>query len=426
MIAILTLALVLVLAAAGVPVAVALGLPTTIALAASDVRLNIVPLIAFGSLENFVLLALPLFMIAGEAASRAGIAEQLIELVSSLFGWMRGGLAQCSTVGGMVFAELSGSSVADVASLTTILVPVMQKRGYPKAFAAAVTSSSAAVAIIVAPSIPLIVYGAAADQSVAKMFMAGVLPAIVLGMSMMLVNLAFAIRYGWMPEGRLELRRVLRAIRGGVWGLALPAIVLGGILGGLFTPTEAAAFAVSASLLIGLFVTRRISPADVPSIVLTAAKRTGAVLLLVSTSAVFGWYLTNEGIPQHIAAWALASSSHPALAMFGVNLALLALGTLIHGVAAILLVVPIVLPMAQKLGYSPIHFGIILALNLAIGNQLPPTGAVLMTASAISGTKVIDVMRYNRWFILCMFCVLQLVTYVPGLSLWLPAHLVAQ
>jgi C4-dicarboxylate transporter, DctM subunit len=417
------LLLVMALVALGVPIAIALGLPTAAFLAHSGVRLNIVPLILFGSLENFVLLALPLFMIAGEVANRAGLAEQLVDLISSAFGWMRGGLAQCATVGGMVFAEISGSSVADAASLTTIMVPAMEQRGYPKEFAAAVTSAAAAVAIIVAPSIPLIVYGAAAEQSVGKMFVAGVIPAIVLALSMMLFNFYFAWRFGWKREGRFEAGRLLRALRNGIWGLALPVIVLGGILGGVFTPTEAGAVAVVASLAIGCLITRRVALSDIPGIVLIAARRTGAVLLLVAASSVFGWYLTDQGIPQRIAAWILSLSSNPAVAMFMLNLALLALGTLVHGVAAIMLIVPIVLPTVIQLGYNPIHFGIILALNLAIGNQVPPTGAVLMTASAISGADVTAIMHYNKWFIVCMFGVLQLVTYVPGLSLWLPAHL---
>jgi C4-dicarboxylate transporter, DctM subunit len=418
------LLLVVALVSVGVPIAIALGLPTAGFLLGNGVRLNIVALILFGSLENFVLLALPLFMIAGEVANRAGLAEQLVEVIASAFGWMRGGLAQCATIGGMVFAEISGSSVADAASLTTIMVPAMERRGYPRAFAAAVTSSAAAVAIIVAPSIPLIVYGAAAEQSVGKMFVAGVIPAVVLAVSMMLFNYYFALHFGWKREGRFEVWRFIRALRNGIWGLALPVIVLGGILGGLFTPTEAGAVAVVASLAIGCLITRRVTLSDIPAIVLVAAKRTGAVLLLVAASSVFGWYLTDQGIPQQIAAWILSLTTNPALAMFIMNLALLALGTLIHGVAAIMLIVPIVLPAMAQLGYDPIHFGIILALNLAIGNQVPPTGAVLMTASAISGADVGDIMHYNKWYILCMFAVLQLVTYVPSLSLWLPAHLV--
>jgi C4-dicarboxylate transporter, DctM subunit len=414
------------LALIGLPIAVALGLTAAAFVAGSDVPFNIFPLVMIGSLENFVLLALPLFMIAGEAANRAGIAEQLIELVSSLFGWMRGGLAQCATAGGMVFAEISGSSVADVASLTTILAPVMESRGYPRAFAAANTAASAAIAIIIPPSIPLILYGALAEQSVAKMFVAGVVPGLVLGGAVMLFNYGFARRHGWAPEGPFEWRRVLRAVRHGAWGLTLPLLILGGILGGFFTPTEAGAFAVLLTFFIGLTVTRRIAIADIAGIILVAAKRTGAVLLMISTASVFGWFLTDQGIPQAAARWLMALSDNRNVVMFGLNVALLLLGTFLHGAAAIMLIVPLALPIIERIGYDPVHFGIILALNMAIGQQIPPSGAVIMTATTISGARIRDVMRYTRWYMLCMFLVLQLVTYVPALSLWLPAHLIGQ
>jgi tripartite ATP-independent transporter DctM subunit len=420
------LAVLLTLILVGMPIAIALGLTAAAFVAGSDVPFNVFPVIMIGSLENFVLLALPLFMIAGEVANRAGIAEQLVELVSSLFGWMRGGLAQCATAGGMVFAEISGSSVADVASLATILVPVMEKRGYPKAFAAAVTSASASIAIIIPPSIPLVLYGVVAEQSVAKMFVAGLAPGLFLAVSLMIFNYGFALRYGWKPEARFEIQRVLRAFKNGFWGLALPVVILGGILGGIFTPTEAGAMAVATAFLIGFFITRRVVISDIPAIVLAAAKRSGAVLLLISTSSVFGWYLTNAGIPRGIAHWILGLSHDRHVVMFGLNMVLLLLGTFLHGAAAIMLIVPLALPMVKSIGYNPIHFGIILALNMAIGQQIPPTAAVLMTASTISGARIKDIMFYNKWYILCMFIVLQLVTYVPAISMWLPTHLLSR
>ena len=379
----------------------------------------------FGGLEKFVLLAMPLFMIAGEVMNRAGIAEDLIELASSIVGAIRGGLAHCNIAASMVFAEISGSAVADVASLGTILIPQMEKRGYPRAFAAAITSSSASLAIIIPPSISLILYGAIAEQSVAKLFIAGLVPGFILGLSLMLFTYGFALRYGWPPEAKFQFMRMLRAFRRAVWALSLPVIILGGILGGVFTPTEAAAVAVAAALFIGFFVTRRIGLRDVPEIVLVAAKRTSIVLLMVSTSAIFGWYLTNEGIPQAIAEQIMTVSDNRYVVMFWLNIMLILLGTFLHGAAGIVLITPLALPMVIELGYDPIHFGIILALNLAIGQQTPPVASVLLTASAISGSSIGEITYYNKWFILCMFLVLQLVTYVPPLSLWLPSLLIA-
>ncbi len=410
----------------GIPIAVAFGLTAAAFIVPTGVPFTIFPEIMFDSLTSFILLALPLFMLAGEISNRAGIAEQLVDLVSSLFGWIRGGLAQCVTAGAMVFAEISGSSVADSAALTTILVPTMEARGYPKPFAAAITSSSASLAIMIPPSIPLILYGAVAEESVAKMFVAGIVPGILVGMSLMVFNYFFAFRYGWKAENQFQISRVLWAFLRGLPGLTLPVIIIGGILGGIFTPTEAAAFAVVVSLIIGFFITRRLKLSDISSIVLVSAYRTGTVLLLISTSAVFSWYLTNEQIPQAIAQQVLEISKNPVVIMFLLNVLLLMIGTFLHGVAAIIFIVPLTLPMVKEIGYDPIHFGIIVALNVAIGQQIPPTAAVLMTVSTISGCRIRDIMRYNKWFMLCMFIMLQLVTYVPSLSLWLPSHLVTR
>ncbi len=418
------LSLLVTLIVLGLPIAVALGLTALGFLATSTVPYNIVPVLMFAGLEKFILLALPLFMIAGEVMNRAGIAEDLIELASSIVGAFRGGLAHCNIAASMVFAEISGSSVADVASLGTILIPQMEKRGYPRPFAAAITSASASIAILIPPSIPLILYGAIAGQSVIKLFIAGLIPGIILGLCLMAFTYIFALRYGWAPEARFQFMRVLRAFRRAVWALSLPVIIVGGILGGVFTPTEAAAVAVAAALFIGFFITRRITLLDVPAIVLIAAKRTSIVLLMVSTSAIFGWYLTNEGIPQAIAGEIMAVSDNRYVVMFWLNIMLILLGTFLHGAAGIVLITPLALPMVTQLGYDPIHFGIILAVNLAIGQQTPPVASLLLTAAAISGSRIGEIMVYNKWFILCMFLVLQLVTYAPQLSLWLPSLLV--
>ena len=418
------LSLLVTLIVLGLPIAVALGLTALGFLATSTVPYNIVPVLMFAGLEKFILLALPLFMIAGEVMNRAGIAEDLIELASSIVGSFRGGLAHCNIAASMVFAEISGSSVADVASLGTILIPQMEKRGYPRPFAAAITSASASIAILIPPSIPLILYGAIAGQSVIKLFIAGLIPGIALGLCLMIFTYGFALRYGWPPEAKFQFMRMLRAFRRAVWALSLPVIILGGILGGVFTPTEAAAVAVAAALFIGFFISRRITLLDVPAIVLVAAKRTSIVLLMVSTSAIFGWYLTNEGIPQAIAREIMAISDNRYVVMFWLNIMLILLGTFLHGAAGIVLIVPLALPMVTQLGYDPVHFGIILAMNLAIGQQTPPVASLLLTAAAISGSRIGEIMRYNKWFILCMFLVLQLVTYAPQLSLWLPSLLV--
>lgn len=408
----------------GLPVAVSLGVLTLIFLAPTPVPLAIVPLQMFAGMENFVFIAMPLFMIAGELMNRSGIAEDLIELAASVVGAVRGGLAMVNIGASMLFSEISGSAVADVAAQGTILIPQMEKRGYPRAFAAAITSASASIAIIIPPSLAFIIYGAIAEVSVAKLFIAGVVPGLLLGAMLALTCFAFAVRYGWPTEGPFQIMRVIRAFRRAFWGLTLPIIILGGILGGIFTPTEAAAMALFAALLIGIFVTRRIRLRDLPDIFLVAAKRTSVVLFMVATSFAFGWFLANEGIPQRIAASLVELTDNRYLLMFIINILLIFLGTILHGSAALVLTVPLTLPLVTALGYDPIHFGVILALNGAIGQQTPPVASVLLTACSVSGCRLGEVMHFNRWFVLAMFVTLQIVTYVPGISLFLPELLV--
>jgi tripartite ATP-independent transporter DctM subunit len=408
----------------GVPIAVSLGLTAIAFIATVPVPFDIVPLMMFTGMESFVFLAMPLFMIAGEVMNRAGIAEDLIELAASVVGAIRGGLAMVNIAASMVFAEISGSAVADVAAQGTILIPQMTKRGYPVAFAAAITSSSASIAIVIPPSLAFILYGAIAGESVVKLFIAGIIPGLIMGGMLMLFSYGFALRYGWPAEGPFILRRFLTALRRAAWPLTLPVIILGGILGGIFTPTEAAAVAVAMALFIGFVVTRRLKVSDLPGILLVSSKRTSIVLLMVATSAVFGWYLTNQGIPQAIATSVMSISDNRYIVMFWVNIVLILLGMILHGSAGMVLTVPLALPLVQTLGYDPIHFGVIIAVNHCIGQQTPPVASVLMTASAVSGARVGDIMHYNKWFILCIFIVLQIVTYVPALSLWLPSVMV--
>ena len=408
----------------GVPIAVSLGLVAIFFISLGPIPLTIVPIQIFSGLENFVFLAMPLFMITGEIMNRAGLAEDLIEFASSIVGFIRGGLAMVNIGSSMVFAEISGSAVADVAAQGSILIPQMVKKGYPVGFAAAITSSSASIAIIIPPSLAFILYGAIAGVSVVKLFIAGIVPGLILGASLAIFSYCFAIRYGWSAEQKFLAIQVWKTFKRAAWSLSLPLIILGGILGGIFTPTEAAAVSAAVAFFLGFFVFKTLKLIDLPSIILISSKRTSIVLLMVSTSAVFGWYMANEGIPQTIANAVMSTSDNPYIVMFWLNIMLIALGMILHGSAGTVLTVPLALPLVMQLGYDPIHFGVILALNHAIGQQTPPVASVLMTASAVSGARVGEIMRYNKWFILCIFLVLQVVTYIPQLSMWLPNLLV--
>lgn len=407
----------------GIPIAVSLGLTGLFFLIKESVPLSIIPSIMFSGMENFVFLAMPLFMVAGEIMNRGRIAEDLVELASSLVGALRGGLAMVNIAASMIFAEISGSAVADVASLGVILIPAMEKRGYPGPYAAAITAASASIAIMIPPSLAMILYGAIANVSVVKLFIAGILPGVIYGGFLMIMSFIFAVLRGWPPDQKFSLLRLARAFRRAMWALTLPIIILGGILGGIFTATEAGAMAVAAALFIGLVIKRSLRPSDLPGIILLALKRTSIILLMVATSLVFGWYLSNKGIPQKVAVMVMEISGNAYIVMFFLNIFLIFLHTFLHGTAGIVLTVPLILPLAEQLGYDPLHFGLILVMNTAIGQQTPPVASVVIATSAISGCSIGEIMKYNKWFLLILFIVLQLVTYLPWIGLWLPSVL---
>ena len=405
---------------ASVPIGVAIGLTAAIFVFFSGVSLAIVPLNMFTGTEDFVFIAMPLFMIAGEMMNRAGLASKLIDMATAFVGHVRGGLAMVNVTASMIFAEISGSAVADVAALGSIMIPQMVRRGYPLAFATAIVSASASIAIIIPPSLAFILYGALAGVSVVRLFIAGFIPGILVGIFLMIFSYVMAIRHDWPTEGKFEIRRVVTSTRSALWALAMPLVVLGGILGGIFTPTEAAAVAVAVAFFVGMFVYRTLKWRDVPVMLLDSMKRTSLVLLMVAGSAALGWYMSNEGIPQQVAKGITSLSDNKYVILAVINAVLLVLGFVLHGSAAMVLTVPIFMPLVHALGVDPVHFGVIMCINTAIGQQTPPVASVLLSACAVSGAKVGEVMRYNWWFILAMFLVLQIVTYVPWVSLVLP------
>jgi C4-dicarboxylate transporter, DctM subunit len=406
--------------AIGIPIGVALGITALGFFYLKGIPVTALPLNMFVGMEQFVFLAMPLFMIAGELMNRAALAQTLIDLAASIVGAIRGGLAMATIGTSMIFAEISGSAVADAAALGSILIPQMKQRGYPPGFATAVISSSSSIAIIIPPSLAFILYGALANVSVIKLFIAGFVPGVIVGLVLMLFSYGFTVRYGWPTERAFSVHNVWIAFKNASWALSMPAIILGGILGGVFTPTEAAAVAVAVAFFLGKFVYRTLRWGDLPEILLVSAKRTSLVLLMVGTSAALGWYLSNEGIPQRLAAAMLAFSNNKYVILAIINAILLFLGCILHGSAMLVLTVPIFVPLMNALGVDLIHFGVMVCVNEAIGQQTPPVASVLLTSCAIGKTSVGETMRYNKWFILAMFLVLQLVTYMPSVSLFLP------
>jgi C4-dicarboxylate transporter, DctM subunit len=398
-----------------VPIAVALGLIAAVAMvwkSGAD-SLLAAAVTMFDGAKSFPLIAIPLFVLAGAIMNTSGISRRLIAFASALLGFIRGGLSMVNIGTSMFFAEISGSAVADVAAIGSILMPAMEKRGYPKEFAAAITSSSASLAIIIPPSIPMILYATIADTSVVQLFVAGVIPGLIGAAGLMVASYWFAVRYDYPVEEVFRLKRVWATFKDAVWAFLLPIIILGGIFGGIVTATEGAGLAVVASLFIGVVIYRELDLRHLHRALIDGAVQTAVVMLLVATSALLGLYLTESRIPQALAQamGEVTENRYVILAML--NALFLVLGCFLHGAAAIILVVPIVMPLVHATGLDPIHFGLIVTLNLAIGQQTPPVASVLITACSIAKADVWAVTKVNVYFIAVLAAVLLLVTYVP-------------
>jgi tripartite ATP-independent transporter DctM subunit len=411
----LLFAVVLVLVLINVPIAVSLGLVAAgamVVLQGLDSLPNL-PIVVFNGATKFPLLAIPLFILAGAIMNSSGISQRLINLASALFGWIRGGLAHVNIGVSLFFAEISGSAVADVAALGSVLIPEMKKKGYPASMAAAVTSSSASLAIIIPPSIPMILYAVMAEASVVQLFVAGIVPGLLGGVGMMVLSYFLAKRYNLPREERFSGRRVLKAAKEASWALLMPAIILGGIFGGVVTATEGAALAVVAALFVGIVIYRELDWTHLKASVMEGGVQTATVMLMVATSALLGNVLTEIQAPQQMAGAVSALTNDPLVVLLLLNILFLFLGVFLHSAAAIILVVPIVMPLVNAVGIDPVHFGIIVTLNLAIGQQTPPVASVLMVASSIAKCSVWEVTRSNVYYIGVLLIVLLLVTYVP-------------
>lgn len=402
-----------------VPIAIALGVVAVAAIwiTQGTYMLPNLALVMFEGATNFPLLAVPLFILAGGIMNTSSISRRLIDLATAILGFIRGGLAMVNVGTSMFFAEISGSAVADVAALGSILIPAMKKRGYPAPMAAAITSSSASLAIIIPPSIPMILYAAMAEVSVVKMFVAGIIPGIIGGFGLMALCYYYARKYNFPVEEAFQLRRVARATRESAWALLMPVIILGGIFGGFVTATEGAALAVVAALAIAGLIYRDLNFKSLYQACVDASLQTAVVMLLVAASALVGVFLTESKLPQNLAQSMVSITSNPYMVLLLLNVFFLILGMFLHSAAAIILTVPIVMPLIQQVGIDPIHFGLVLTLNLAIGQQTPPVASVLITACSIAKTDIWETTKANFGFIGVLLLVLMLCTYVPWISL---------
>jgi C4-dicarboxylate transporter DctM subunit len=408
-----------------VPIAVGLGIVAVGAIAFTQ-GAAMLPNIAVGMYNgatNFPLIAIPLFILAGAIMNASGISQRLIAFATALLGFIRGGLAMVSIGASLFFAEISGSAVADVAALGSILIPAMKKKGYPLPLATSVISSSATLAVIIPPSIPMILYAVMADTSVVRLFVAGIVPGLIGGFGLMLMAYRFARIYNLPVEQAFNLAEIRRTFREAFWAFALPVVILGTIFGGIVTATEGACMAVLAALFVGVFIYRELDLRHLKEAIIEGGLQTAVVMLLVGASTLVGTYLTEMQAPQQLAHGIASLTSNKWVVLALLNVLFLILGLFLHSAAAIILTVPVVMPLVREVGIDPVHFGLIVTINLGIGQQTPPVASVLMTACAIAKADIWEVTRVNVWFILVLLIVLLMCTYIPAIPLFLPNYL---
>jgi len=412
------LGVIVVLTVMNVPIGYALSIATILAILwTGAASLSVVPLNLFSGASSFPLLAIPLFILAGGLMETGGISQRLVNLANSLVGFIRGGLAMVTVVATMIQSEISGSSVADAAAIGKVVIPAMEKRGYPRALSAAIVSNAASAAILIPPSIPMIIYAWMAEVSIAKLFFAGFLPGFIACASMMALCYYYARKYNLPKETSFSVREVGRTTVKAFWALFIPVVIWAGILGGVATATEVAALAVAAAFVIGVFIYRELSGRQTLEILRDSVGQTASVMLIVASSAVLGWFLTSEQVPQKFARMILETTDNKILILLFLNLFFLVAGMFLHSAAAIILIVPIVLPLVRQIGVDPIHFGIIVTINLGVGQQTPPVATVLFTTAAIARLPFWEVFKVGWPFTLVLVLVTLLVTYVPWISL---------
>ncbi len=406
----------------GMPVAFALGLSALVGALWIDLPLDGVMIQIASGVNKFSLLAIPCFVLAGAIMAEGGMARRLVAFAGVLVGFVRGGLSLVNILASTFFGAISGSSVADTASIGSVLIPEMEKNGYPRPFATAVTVSGSVQAILIPPSHNAVIYSMAAggSVSVAALFMAGVLPGLLLGLSLCIYCLYVARKRNF-PKGRvIPLREAIRISADALWGLMTMFIILGGILTGVFTATESASIAVLWAFFVTMFVYRDYKWTDLPKLMHRTVKTVCIVMILIGFAASFGYIMTLMQIPLKITTAMTSVSDNRYVILALINLMLLALGTLMDMAPLILILTPILLPVVKAIGVDPVHFGMIMMVNLGIGLITPPVGAVLFVGSAVAKLKIEQVVHAMWPFFGILFSVLILVTYLPAISLWLP------
>ncbi len=405
---------------AGVPVAVSLGIASAGYLAFSGMPLVTIPQKMYAGMDVFVLLCIPGFILAGNLMNNGGITERIVRFATALVGWLRGGLGLTNVAGSMLFGGISGTAVADAASIGGMMIPGMVRAGYPAPFSAAITAASSTVGPMIPPSVPMIIVGALSGISVGKMFLAGAIPGILMGLAMMVTCYFIARRRNFPREPWQGFGELGRAFASAFWALAMTALIIVGLLSGYATPTETAVVACIYATIVGLFIYRELPWRKIPKIVVDSAVSSAAILALVGFANVFGYILAAERIPQMIASTVLSITDNKFLVILLINVLLLIIGTFMETIAALIILFVPLLHLATSVGIDPLHFATFAVLNLMLGLTTPPVGVCLFVCANIARLPLAPVVRAILPFLLTNIGVLLAVSYIPALATWLP------
>ena len=411
----------LVLMVMGIPIFFAMAMSSLIALLfQGELSLMIIPQRMFAMIDSFSLLAIPFFVLAGVFMETGGISARLVSFAGALVGHFRAGLCHVTVVSAMIFAGVSGSATADTSAIGAIVIPAMIKAGYEKGFVAALLASAGAIGPIIPPSLIMIVYGSMTGVSIAAMFLGGFIPGVIIGLGLMTVCYLWRSQTLMAREPRATLREAARRFLDAFWALISPVIILGGIIFGVFTPTEAGVVAAVYALLVGLFIYGEIRVKDIPDMLVRGAITATIVMSIIAAAGVFGWLLASEQMPAIVAQWMNGVTDSPALKMLLIQLFLLVLGCFVEGLAAAIILIPVLHPLALQMGLDPVHFAVVVCINIIVGGVTPPVGVLLYVSSSIAKTTLEDASRYVLPFLVVLVGVIIATAYIPSLVTFLP------
>lgn len=403
-----------------VPIALSLGVSSLIAMLAAQLPMDMFPMQIYANIGKFTLLAIPFFMLAGNTMEKAGISDKLINLANKFVGHKTGGLAIVAVITSCFFAAISGSGPATVASLGVIIIPAMINAGYSKGMSSALMATAGGIGVIIPPSIPFVVYGAIAGVSIGKIFMAGIVPGLLMGAALIIASLFLCKKMDVKPQPKASSKERWQAFKDAIWGLMMPVIILGGIYGGFFTPTEAAAVAAVYGILVGIFVYKKLKLKDLYDLMVESAIGSAVVMFIVAAAGLFAWFCTTEGISDMASDLLLSVSGSKFMFLLIVNIILLIAGCFLDATSALYIFTPIMLPVATALGYDPVALGVVMTVNLAIGMVTPPVGVNLYVACGVSKISLGQISKSVVPYLIASLIVLFLITYVPDIILFLP------